>query len=82
VRYGYIHFFSAYRYSFPQNLAMVQKAPVRRRLLLVQYDIEKIIIFLMLVGFVFVLIIFIYLLGEKSRENLKKDNFQIFDLNS
>lgn len=49
---------------------------------LVQYDIEKIIIFLMLVGFVFVLIIFIYLLGEKSRENLKKDNFQIFDLNS
>lgn len=36
----------------------------------------------MLVGFVFVLIIFIYLLGEKSRENLKKDNFQIFDLNS
>lgn len=49
---------------------------------LVQHDIEKIIIFLMLVGFVFVLIILIYLLGEKSRENLKKDNFLIFDLNS
>lgn len=49
---------------------------------LVQHDIEKIIIFLMLVGFVSVSIILIYLLDEKSRENLKKDNFQIFDLNS
>ena len=50
----------------------------------IKQDIEKIIIFLIIlfVVSVFILIILIYLLGEKSREDLKKDNFLIFDLNS
>lgn len=50
----------------------------------IKQDIEKIIIFLIIlfVVSVFILIILICLLGEKSRENLKKDNFLIFDLNS
>lgn len=49
---------------------------------LIEQDIEKIIIFLMLVVIVFVLIIFICLLSENNREDLKKGNFLIFDLNS
>lgn len=52
--------------------------------ILIKQDIEKIIIFLIILFgmFVFILIIFIYLFGENSRENLKKDNFQIFNLKS
>lgn len=51
---------------------------------LIKQDIEKVIIFLIILFgiFVLILIILIYLLGEKSREDLKKDNFLIFDLNS
>ncbi len=51
---------------------------------LIKQDIEKIIIFLtLLFGMsVLILIVIIYFLGEQSREDLKKDNFRIFDLNS